>query len=66
MVWRPYRRPYVRRGSHPDGYDIVYIPGRPVLHLLLELGRSPEQSRVLREKAKRYRDTLHSSLRVYH
>lgn len=47
----------------PDGYGIVCMPGRPTLHLLLELDRGTEPSRVLREKAKRYRDTLpHSSL----
>lgn len=47
----------------PDGYGVLTMPNRPPLHLLLELDRSTEPSRVLREKAKAYADILpHSSL----
>lgn len=48
----------------PDGYGVLTMPHRPPLHLLLELDRGTEASRVLREKAKRYTEILpHSSLR---
>jgi Replication-relaxation len=45
----------------PDGWGVLSMPGRPPLHLLLELDRGTESSRVLREKAKRYRDILPDS-----
>jgi hypothetical protein len=48
----------------PDGYGVLTLPGRAPLHVLLELDRGTEASRVLREKAKRYAETLpRSSLR---
>lgn len=45
----------------PDGWGVLCMPGRPPLHLLLELDRGTESSRVLREKAKRYRNMLPDS-----
>jgi hypothetical protein len=49
----------------PDGYGLLTMPGRPALHLLLELDRATEPTATLREKAKRYSDILpHSSLAV--
>jgi hypothetical protein len=48
----------------PDGYGVLAMPHRPALHILLEYDRSTETARVLREKARRYADTLpRSSLR---
>lgn len=48
----------------PDGYGVLTLPGRAPLHVLLELDRGTESSQILREKAKRYAETLpRSSLR---
>lgn len=50
--------------SIPDGYGVVTLPRREPMHLLLELDRGTEASRVLRKKAQVYASTLpHSSLR---
>jgi len=50
--------------SVPDGYGVLTMPRRASLHLLLELDRGTEASRVLRKKAEGYARTLpHSSLR---
>jgi Replication-relaxation len=47
----------------PDGYGVLTLPERRPLHLLLELDRGTEASRVLRAKAESYTRTLpHSSL----
>ncbi len=45
----------------PDGWGVLCMPARPPLHILLELDRGTESSRVLREKAKRYRANLPDS-----
>jgi hypothetical protein len=42
----------------PDGYGVLRMPGRAALHVLLELDRGTEASRILREKAKRYAEIL--------
>ncbi len=48
----------------PDGYGVLTLPRRAPLHVLLELDRGTETSRILHEKAKRYTEILpHSSLR---
>jgi hypothetical protein len=48
----------------PDGYGVLTLPRRPPLHVLFELDRGTETSRVLRDKAKRYAEILpRSSLR---
>jgi hypothetical protein len=48
----------------PDGYGVLAMPGKPMLHILLEYDRATETASVLREKARRYADTLpRSSLR---
>jgi hypothetical protein len=50
--------------SVPDSYGVLTLPGRAPLHLLLELDRGTESSRVLRKKAEGYTRTLpDSSLR---
>jgi hypothetical protein len=50
--------------SVPDSYGVLTLPGRAPLHLLLELDRGTESSRVLRKKAEGYTRTLpNSSLR---
>jgi hypothetical protein len=47
----------------PDGYGVLTLPERASAHLLLELDRGTEASRVLRAKAESYARTLpHSSL----
>ncbi len=51
----------------PDGYGVLTLPRRAPLHILLELDRGTETSRILREKAKRYAEILpRSSLRDLH
>ena len=48
----------------PDGYGVLNVPGRDPLHLLLELDRGTESSRVLQKKAASYAEILpHSTLR---
>lgn len=42
----------------PDGYGVLTMPRRPPTHLLLELDRGTEASRVLRAKADSYARTL--------
>jgi hypothetical protein len=42
----------------PDGYGVVLLPGSAPLHLLLELDRATEATRVLVEKARRYAEVL--------
>jgi hypothetical protein len=50
--------------SVPDSYGVLIVPGREPLHLLLELDRGTEASRVLRKKAESYAAVLpYTSLR---
>jgi hypothetical protein len=42
----------------PDGYGVLSMPGAEPLHLLLELDRATEATRVLVEKARRYAEVL--------
>lgn len=42
----------------PDAYAVLQLPGRPPLHLLVELDRSTEDHKRLREKAAGYRRAL--------
>lgn len=44
--------------SVPDGYGVLTLPDRAPLHLLLELDRGTESSRVLQKKAETYAATL--------
>jgi hypothetical protein len=51
----------------PDGYGVLTLPDQAPVHLLLELDRGTESSRVLREKAEAYANTLpYTSLRDLH
>lgn len=48
----------------PDGYGVLNLPDHDPLHLLLELDRGTESSRVLQKKATSYAEILpHSTLR---
>lgn len=42
----------------PDAYAVLHLPGRPALHLLVELDRGTEDHKRLREKAIGYRRAL--------
>jgi hypothetical protein len=42
------------KGVAPDGYGVLALPGRPPLHLLLELDRATEPAQRLRHKAVAY------------
>jgi hypothetical protein len=42
----------------PDGYGVLSMPGAEPLHVLLELDRATEATRVLEEKARRYAEIL--------
>lgn len=51
----------------PDGYGLLAMPDSAPLHVLLELDRSTEAARVLRDKTKRYAEIPpNSSLRDLH
>jgi hypothetical protein len=42
------------KGVAPDGYGVLALPGRPPVHLLLELDRATEPAQRLRQKAVGY------------
>ena len=42
------------KGVAPDGYGVLALPGRPAVHLLLELDRATEPAQRLRQKAVSY------------
>jgi hypothetical protein len=42
----------------PDGYGVLSLPGAEPLHVLLELDRATETTRILTEKARRYAEIL--------
>jgi Replication-relaxation len=48
----------------PDGYGVLATPGRATLHILLEHDRGSETAQIIKDKARRYAETLpRSSLR---
>ena len=54
------------KGVAPDGYGVLALPGRPHVHLLLELDRATEPAQRLRQKAVGYaRQILRSELGEY-
>jgi hypothetical protein len=51
----------------PDAYAVLATPARPELHILLEHDRATETAQVIKDKARRYHETLpRSSLREHH